>query len=207
MRIISEFKDYYDCIQRHGQDDDIVYIRKAKSFDIKLDIPKLRRHPGAKYLIGFCGKIYPCFKCGVSFDNYKYIYDVESLITYAKNENRIFSPFSNYEEKAYRNYFAEIEQKKEVFKWVFETYNIPIFIYYEHPWDNDRKLTINPPLNKFEFFRIKDPYLAFQEIYSFMSNLAKPEKPIPEMCNRTKIASRGFTKYSFRKDKQSKTGR
>jgi hypothetical protein len=30
MRIISDFLDYYDCIESHGQDDAIIWIRQPK---------------------------------------------------------------------------------------------------------------------------------------------------------------------------------
>lgn len=32
--------------------------------------------------------------------------------------------------------------------------------------------------------------------------VCKPEKPIPKISNEDMIASKGFDKYSFRKDKQ-----
>jgi len=79
MRIISKFKDYYDCVQKHGQDKSIVYIREPN--DVKFgygdkfpDNPTLRyvingwrRLPNylntfnysiSSALIGFCGEWY-----------------------------------------------------------------------------------------------------------------------------------------------------
>lgn len=60
----------------------------------------------------------------------------------------------------------------------------------------------NSPLKQLEFFRIFDPYQAFQEINMWLSNQATPMKPIPEMTDQIKIESKGFDKFSFRKDPQ-----
>jgi len=33
MRIVSEFRDYYDCIQAMGQDRSLVYVKISKEVD------------------------------------------------------------------------------------------------------------------------------------------------------------------------------
>src|SRR3990167_9869857 len=80
MRIISNFRDYYDGVQSLGIDSSLVYVRMKKVFDlrdenykwidfskIKIDLihNKLTRLWNAKdyyfKLIGFCGKLYLVF--------------------------------------------------------------------------------------------------------------------------------------------------
>ena len=67
MRIISDFHDYYDCVQKMGQDLNTVYIRKRKEVNLDMFpfsnfLNKFRGWEGIYpkiYIVGFCGKIYP----------------------------------------------------------------------------------------------------------------------------------------------------
>lgn len=79
MRIISKDHDYYDCVQRMGQDLDTVYVRKREKVELPLTDWRRRGRdddswPFPKFqnwnthrsmiwyhqqVIGFCGKIYP----------------------------------------------------------------------------------------------------------------------------------------------------
>lgn len=74
MRIISKFKDYYDCIQGMSSydKDDILYIREKKEIALpRIELPKPRQfmwHNKSANgvfihwdVIGFCGKLYPVF--------------------------------------------------------------------------------------------------------------------------------------------------
>jgi hypothetical protein len=69
MRIISDFHDYYDSVQATGQDQTLVYYRKAEEVETpeypfpvlgycespyEPCGPRVRQH-----IVGFCGKIYP----------------------------------------------------------------------------------------------------------------------------------------------------
>lgn len=72
MRIISDFHDYYDCIQRMGQDRSIVYLRRKKVVEgwpfpscngfyspVWIAKPKRKTLLTRTRVIGFCGKIAP----------------------------------------------------------------------------------------------------------------------------------------------------
>jgi hypothetical protein len=77
MRIISKKHDYYDCIQRYGQDQSRVYVRKAEEIerftitdnDLESLFEEMQFSLGGpfnsddyqnkSYFIGFCGKVYP----------------------------------------------------------------------------------------------------------------------------------------------------
>lgn len=67
MRIVSEVKDYFDCIQASGQDQGLLYVRKPKLINLdKWPFPLLSNYSNNVYLrqhvIGFCGKLYPVFQ-------------------------------------------------------------------------------------------------------------------------------------------------
>lgn len=74
MRIIANHRDYYDCIQAHGQDRSIVYVRKPEIVRMKHDclyridnnravwpFPSFPHSFSAHAvrIVGFCGNIYP----------------------------------------------------------------------------------------------------------------------------------------------------
>lgn len=78
MRIISEHKDFYDCVQAHGQDQSFIYLRKPATWEYDRKpitqqknpsgnlwpFPTIRASTGRmlyirEHIIGFCGKIYP----------------------------------------------------------------------------------------------------------------------------------------------------
>ena len=75
-RIISEFHDYYDVVQKLGQDDNLLYLRKPEEFSYKSNYPfpafhshqmwyRGRYYPELEVeevIVGFCGKIYPALK-------------------------------------------------------------------------------------------------------------------------------------------------
>ena len=57
----------------------------------------------------------------------------------------------------------------------------------------------NAMLKQCEFFRVFDPYTAFQEIAMWVGNLAVPQKPIPVISDKMKVQTHGFNEWSFRK--------
>lgn len=76
MRIIADKKDYYDCVQAHGQDQTLLYIRKPEEIEYSSGysgsrgpvwpFPSLYRwffwrgdFSVDQHFVGFCGKIYP----------------------------------------------------------------------------------------------------------------------------------------------------
>jgi hypothetical protein len=77
MRIISKTKDYYDCVQAHGQDQGFVYVRTPETSEFAFNehfpnpngvwpFPGIhnryahnRKFYLQEHIIGFCGKIYP----------------------------------------------------------------------------------------------------------------------------------------------------
>ena len=103
MKIISNYKDYYDGCQKYGIDTTIQYIRKEKEIkllekkDLSLNIIKNIQISGdetfynnfrkASGVIGFCGKLYPYFI--FSRENNKYdkqvINNIKDLCAFIEN--------------------------------------------------------------------------------------------------------------------------
>lgn len=71
MKIVSQVKDYYDCIQRMDEDRTVVYLRTPRTEETSNEwlfpvAPHQSGHYGRlslhQSIIGFCGKIYPCLR-------------------------------------------------------------------------------------------------------------------------------------------------
>jgi hypothetical protein len=85
----------------------------------------------------------------------------------------------------------------------FLKHRSPVFIA-EVVNEYEGKITYNGCLKPFEFYRVFDPYLAFQEIAMWLGNQAVPIKPIPKIDDVTMAEIKGFDKFSFRKDPSKK---
>lgn len=246
MRIISNFHDYYDSVQSYGQDDDLIYIRKTKSFsrdDLKKpagtvdpDIITLPYFPERYstnsrlskecFLVGFCGKFfrglritYKDYNDGFSKPDICNCYSTEAVETFLKKhyspkqmEGFYFKPQykhmypKNWTWNIYRDFqwfFKDENTSKDSSdSFIFDKYNCPIFTVVESINRYDYYLNINDQLSSFTFQKVKAPFDAFQELQVYLSNIARPNKPIPELCNNDKVLNAGFDlKSSFRKDK------
>lgn len=95
MRIISTFHDYYDCIQAHGQDQSLLYLRESKEVSLA-DLPfptDKRLHcvyelSPERLVVGFCGKLYPLVRIPIrSTPNGKEVhcYTPDDLLRYAES--------------------------------------------------------------------------------------------------------------------------
>lgn len=238
MRIISDFRDYYDKVQGLGQDRETTWIRKAEDVPDRynsgreeLPIGKARVRMGR---IGFCGKLYPLLIVSVegkSEEVRSHYYSQDSYEVWLKTH------LSKKEMEAYESGWIrkpeggrrrcvnypfpkkEVEQffSGKVQKWLFGEVSMyefegvePIIIsvgkVVEEPiktvggYDTRNVMTINGRLNEYEFFKVVDPYTAFQSLYAWRCNMAFPNKPIPEVSDKDMIIAKGFDpKWSFRK--------
>lgn len=215
MRIISSFKDYYDCIQRYGQQNDLQFIREEKEI-----ILKHHYTPHGTMYIGFCGKIYPLIAFGSYFDKLKerhICYSIEDLDKYyaqymSEESRKVYEGKSRYYNHWSRQHYIKFFKGEEVnnhlrvrdnydTKTFFEEYKCPIFTVQTHNVYCESLLTLNPRLNQYRFERIMPPYQAFQELEMWHSNQVKPFKPIPTVSDKDLAAAKGYDKFSFRKAK------
>ena len=216
MRIISEKHDYYDCIQRSGIDTSLIYIRKetvVEEYSMMGGRYYFSQHGyrTRSYGIGFCGKYYLCFEINIynkktMKDNFYYAYDLESFDKICKSHlsEKDYKHFRSasrplgfgYNGSGYNkvkkcfNHFQEYcKNNQSKISAMFEKH--PICLIYEEGGTN--KIIWNySDLKSLEFFRIFDPYSAYQEIQMFLGSLASPEKEIPEMSNELKIHQKGL---------------
>lgn len=223
MRIISDFHDYYDCGQKLDADKQTLYIRKKSSekkhpwifptvviwgnYDPVFELS----------VVGFCGKLYPLFKLHAPFPFFNVIccYRMEQINSFIQTYYKKEVIEQYFESSKYRrnirimsrtdfeNFFKEwnlhIGEYEKHYAKIFEEKRCPIFVI-NYNFYNDKVICYNQQLKPLDFAKIFDPMSAYQEISMFMSNLAVPIKPVPEISDVTMAKVKGFNKYSFRKD-------
>lgn len=179
-----------------------------------------------QFTIGFCGKIYPAIHLlhshwGQIKPNEAWCFtlpEVDAFIeaNFKKKEVEEYhlpkSPKkwrsdTKFWDSSVRRYrfeqlFAEFEAKKDAFREMFLEERCPIIVGYWRPQRDGCTITYNACLKDHEFFRVVEPYTAFQELQMFMSNLAVPLKEIPEIPDKDMAGIKGFDKWSFRKPPQ-----
>lgn len=233
MKIISKTRDYYDGIGALNADQTIHYVRSQNSFSDN-DIPNhikskyccgLRSYDGENYekfftsLIGFCGKIYPVITYRTwqpyGGDVLQYIYTVKKLAQALNLTEGELHASSNRHWASTTEKLADFTQGIKMNRgWgdsdklkfnldddkLFLEFQVPAFVI------TQRSVILNPTLSDYNFQQIKDPFTTYQEIEFYFSNtLTRVKDPKVPVGNDVVIAnSKGFDKYSFRKDKWKK---
>lgn len=229
MRIISKFTDYYDCIMRTGMDKTIVYNRKEETFSIKnssledlsLSTQTYNKFEEHKFLIGFCGKIYPvvciawtesCFPYLIGNTQFsirgisKYFYSQQDYLDFFNSSSKEFQKklqdnVGNIGRLWLRWESIYDHDWSSLCKYFVE-YKTPIFIIKRNdaPDKHCEEITINFSLGNFEFYKIKDTYSAFQDISMYISGVLGVGQPeLIQIGNKEMIQKKGFDKWSFRK--------
>lgn len=183
---------------------------------------KLRRY--SRSLIGFCGKFYPVIKIdsivqkSLIFWDYEptYVYDVDSFLDLLKKDKDFKDADISQEgmkdiEDCAKTIFTSFEGFED--DTLFLKYNAPIIhlhtndIFSFNVWSDDLldeaevNVKINPQLKEFEFFKIKDPYTAFQDLSMYMGNIfANTQPDMAKVTEPEIIEKKGFDPtYGFRK--------
>lgn len=228
MRIISDFHDYYDTIQAQGQDLTTLYVRKQQKITIKnWPFPAIQYHnrwikghwqnlPNTQqHIVGFCGKIYPIWKMTWGHHKPALCHTSTEVDTFIRTKAKT-AELEEYEtgrkkrtpekywSRALRKhkieeYFDKCKSQQTNFNKIFIEHHCPIFIA-EYKYKHDSTITINGNLKEIEFYRLFDTQTAFQEIAMYFGNLTTPPKPIPKIDDKTMTTSKGFDKWSFRKE-------
>ncbi len=222
MRIISKFHDYYDSVQSHGQDKNRLFERKQEYFYIPYDtlsIPFLKfiNHFNDFNIIGFAGKIYiyhysyghtynaearKCIKS--NYQVHTQWQEIQELIENNDTLNKKYQRLPILNDKSFNEAgFNAVHNDKRLLK-LFEKYNTPVFQL--HLKYDTWELIINPCLKDIGFFKIKDTFTAFQEIDQYLGTVLVKEQQghIPTGDDVVLAQSKGFDRYSFRKDKSKK---
>ena len=175
------------------------------------------------FQIGFCGKVYNGLRVSYKNPNYFSGYTSEDNIEYFEsfcyNTDDILHFIQKYtipkkEKKEYKldpdyklrsisglaNYF---DNKQEKLLPMFSIYNAPIFVYDTCVFGVNKKplFLVNTNLNKYQFYKVKDPYQAFQDIEMYISGVLGINAPyMTTIGNDSQIVKSGFDiKTSFRK--------
>ena len=233
MKIISKFKDYYD--NAHGwYSPEPTYIRENKEFYYpKLDNNIKKKLAisglfdampvcdiGNRYLIAFCGKVYPVYVGAELIFNSPD--DLEKQLKKVLNGKTLTSVF---DEKAFaKKHIQELYGKGVPRYWrssylthkswkrfealnftvapeAFIELNAPVFAVWER--GGSCYLTVNPMLNKLNFASHVDPYTAYQEIEMFVGNeLVLQMDPNINRPDELVRDSKGFDEWSFKRHKE-----
>lgn len=189
MRIVSSFKDYYDCGMSYGFDPKIVYVRETSQKKIKAKDLASRYEDWIVFYIGFAGKIYQAYQKD----------------KWVKDKVQFTKPTLVKQKKWHRSW-EELEfhrNKPEQLNVFFE--DAPVFLaakgyYHEldyHGW----LLTLNPRLNTVDFQQVLPPIEAYQQLSMWYGSRNFPENNIPEVSDKDLAEAKGFNKYSFRKER------
>lgn len=234
MYIISKFRDYYDIGTSVGVDKSIVYNRVQKKYegvfikkisyleDIRKSFDSYNRfgfnNEAEIEILSFCGVCYPVLKyvykpkSVISRETTHYLYDYESILE-IEDKYKIKLLSSSYKNKKHnKNLFKQFEGRRDLYSFHLE-YKSPIILFknFKFFWWTRKddtvstNIIVNPVLKNLQFYKIMDPYTAFQEASMFITNDLVLEKKVPvEISNKDKIVKHGYNKMSFRKEKTKK---
>jgi hypothetical protein len=209
MKLHSDFHDYYDQAIGYGVDEKVHYNRYAKPVEITLktefDRP-LHRRSG---ILGFCGKLFPF----IQLSRYDKKRDCDWEDEYDGRIVEDFSAFSldEYREKeeAWYEYSDDIGYSTDIrLKQFFDDWRIDndaLFVELECPvwtmlfYQQSPNGWLNPRLKNLSFERVKDAFMAFQEISMYLANIFVEQKRTDTVDDKHRIEQHGFDlKQSFR---------
>lgn len=230
MRIIYDRdteSDYYDCMQKYTEDRETTYNRKFsrtktyptlelyKENNQKLGIgifsPKYSEFSNEIFIIGFCGELILCLE-KTKWDtrkNPEYYYGYDNIIeqivlSHETPRRQAKKHVRKWELKCPPSYYDKVKtaitqtQPKFIDK-LFEA--TPIWKLNMGYYHDEIKVSNDPLLKRYNFQTVYSPPNAYQKLESYLYNVARPLKPIPEISDEIMAEAKGFNKYSFRKDK------
>jgi len=182
-------------------------------------------------IIGFCGKIYPYIRViqhkklridAEYVTNYVYsVSDFEKVIhgyaekelvyAYPKRASYGLSMYVNVENwldnHKVVNYSSTYElDKSPELNDVFLKHKTAYFVIELDNRQINKLITLYPVLADYQFFRVFDIFATYQALENYLCNiLVAPDDPyIAPIPDKIKAQSKGFDKFSFRKDKSKK---
>ena len=230
MLIISKFHDYYDtAIGVGGIDKTCVFRRMTEEYHceqehydvlkgmLDLEIDHIFRGSDrwniSFFTVLFCGRLYR----GIKFTSviyswtsatYKYVdhcfyaYDKAFMNRFVSKKRYI--PFL-------REYFKD--NGSEIHKEKMVELEMPIVSYEwmvisARSWPGNGDMVIDPNLAELKFFKVYDPFSAFQEISMFIGNIATKGNDTVKIQDKDQIVKKGFDlSTSFRRPKGEKKPR
>lgn len=222
MRIISDFRDYYDSIQATGQDQTLIFKRKASflpsNYNLFQEMSREEKqlqtifssygpsNPGAPHDVGTNGfvsvvnRIFPFVVSRNPFsasreDPMRWVSKTYWSIEQLQKDKDLPQEIKNFWSRKtfYLDRFWATKTNSRLFEQQ-QKFKIPIV----RIWANNT-VDINPQLHKMGFERHMSPPEIYQEISMFLGGLAAPEKEIVSIPDKYKVIEHGFDEWSFRK--------
>jgi len=162
------------------------------------------------WMIGFCGKYYIVLDSGAPFSTYykprlarafnnQFYYDKQSAVEHykkvLKKDKVSYRAFDLVGECSINPFTDAIEP--------FRVLNCPVFsinLLDRYSLFRTKKITVNPCLADFKFYRLFDTYTVYQEIAMFLSGvLGWPENATVDISDTDMRDAKGFDDWSFKK--------
>jgi hypothetical protein len=181
-------------------------------------------------IVGFCGNLYPYIRViEIDKDNIFYPTSIENYAYSLADFGKAVKGYSDHKLKyfnriktLYTDFYKIVEdwlENSKIDRWreSFELDNCKDLtdIFTEHKvayfnicLDNFRykdNVELYPVLADYQFFRVMDIFVTYQTLEYYLCNiLVAPDNPyIEPVGDKIKAESKGFDKFSFRKEKQS----
>lgn len=205
MRVISSFRDFYDPLM-DPSDKINVWIRETKT--INFDDRPLRhtyydRYEYSRRIIGFCGEFYKYYyfqdQIYWEWEKLKPIY--ESYLRKVNNwKTKLYFRKKTRRQRKFSQEWGFNKINTDSYKKYFRKYQTPYF----HVYTNG--IVINPPLKKYEFYKIKPPPQCYQEIEAYLFGvISEAREKVPPVSDKDLLLAKGFDpKTSFRKEKRKR---
>ena len=181
-------------------------------------------------VIGFCGKVFQCLRIEIEIPDPQYPLKraptIQTICCYnAAAVRRVFQCHAT--KKHYKTFMSKPEYMREGLRFSkvqkrFANWNpdkyydefirlkVPIFLVEQYERKGrftSMRLTTNPCLKDYEFYKLFVPFIAFQEISMFISNdLCKPDD-ILEIDDKYVRDAKGFDEWSFKTRPNTKPNR
>ena len=156
------------------------------------------------YIIGFCGKFYPCVQhkpIGQGGDLPEItFYAGDKVRLNRRGSDRIKEERTKEEKKIDRFLAFEFKEGDDL----FHKFQTPIIVfditdcYFRDIKEN--ALAINVNLSEYKFFRVKDAFTAFQELSQYIGGVigVHPD-PVGDIADKDMRDAKGFDEWSFKR--------
>jgi hypothetical protein len=155
------------------------------------------------FRIGFCGKLHSGIVIQFTPTSpIECFYNVDDIKTKAekyfkKNLVDEFKETTSGQRAA--NWFDKKVDETSFNDWCVEN-KTPVVVWNSTWKEHSEWVYYNPCLNDYDFFKVMNPYQAYQELDMYISGvIGYPGIPMVEIEDKYKIVEHGFDKWSFRK--------
>lgn len=219
MKIISNFRDYYDGVATHDSDREHVLVRNTPKEPLSISnkaAPEIYVKPPYIYLpslssvyvniLGFAGKLYPHITLHIKTKGPNYYktltYDIKDQIIFDRDvAESMFGNAQQMDGLSLREFWALADNTD----FVHACFRYADACQFEMGWNRYAEETWfrrNIRLLDYSFGKIVHPVEAYGQLQTWVWSQRRPERPIPEMSDELKAHQHGFSlKSSFRRNK------